>query len=65
MIPLGEEQQTATGFKIERLALRAERANHDRSRGDQSLLSRPESVFAFLGANDDELIKCKAVLGEP
>lgn len=63
-IALREQQQAAAGFEIERFALSAERADHDRACCPECLFGRPESVFAFSRTRDDQAIERQAVLSE-
>ncbi len=64
-IALREQQQTAAGLQIERLALCAERANHDRAGCRQRLLRRPERILTLLSARYDQPIERDAILREP
>ena len=63
-VAFGEEQQTAAGFEVERFALSAERADHDRACCRERLFGSPERVFSLSRARDDQTIKRQAVLCE-
>ena len=64
MIAFSEEQQTARGFEIERLAAAGERADHDGAWRSERLFCRPQAFFAFRRAHEDEMAGIEPELDE-
>lgn len=65
MVALGEKQQAPRGFEIERLAARAERADHNGARRIEGLLGRPQTFLAASGADEDEAAWVEPKMREP
>lgn len=64
-IAFGEQQETAAGFKVERFAACAERAEDDSAGRCEPLFGRPQCLFAFFSADHDQPTKVDPVLGKP